>query len=110
MRKEQLIQHKTPFYCYDLELLTQTLDVALLHANKHSYHIHYALKANTNDRILNLIQSKGFGADCVSGNEVKKAIEIGFEPNQIAFAGVGKSDEEILIGLENNIFTFNHCI
>ena len=107
MRKEQLIQHKTPFYCYDLELLTQTLDVALLHANKHSYHIHYALKANTNDRILNLIQSKGFGADCVSGNEVKKAIEIGFEPNQIAFAGVGKSDEEILIGLENNIFTFN---
>ena len=107
MKKEQLIQYKTPFYCYDLELLTQTLDEAQLHAKKHEYHIHYALKANTNDRILKLIQSKGFGADCVSGNEVKKAIETGFSPKQIAFAGVGKSDEEIEIGLKNDIFTFN---
>ena len=107
MRTEELIQHKTPFYCYDLELLSETLDEAQTHAKKHGYHIHYALKANTNDRILNLIQSKGFGADCVSGNEVKKAIETGFTPKQIAFAGVGKSDEEILIGLENDIFTFN---
>ncbi|MGB1040406.1 MAG: diaminopimelate decarboxylase [Flavobacteriales bacterium] len=107
MRTEELIQHKTPFYCYDLELLSETLDEAQTHAKKHDYHIHYALKANTNDRILNLIKSKGFGADCVSGNEVKKAIETGFTSNQIAFAGVGKSDEEILIGLENDIFTFN---
>jgi diaminopimelate decarboxylase len=107
MRKEELIQHKTPFYLYDLEMLSQTLDEAQRHSKKHYYHIHYALKANTNDRILKLIQSKGFGADCVSGNEVKKAIEIGFAPKQIAFAGVGKSDEEILIGLEHDIFTFN---
>lgn len=107
MRKELLDQHKTPFYCYDLELLTRTLDEAYSRAKKYNYHIHYALKANTNTRILNLIQSKGFGADCVSGNEVKKAIDSGFEPNQIAFAGVGKSDKEILIGLEHEIFTFN---
>lgn len=107
MRKEELFEYKTPFYCYDLGLLTQTLNDAQLQAKKYGYHIHYALKANTNERILSLIQSKGFGADCVSGNEVKKAIEIGFKPNQIAFAGVGKSDEEILIGLENDIFTFN---
>ncbi len=107
MRKEWLNQHRTPFYCYNLELLKQTLDAAQFHAKKHNYHIHYALKANTNDRILELINKKGFGADCVSGNEVKKAIDIGFEPNQIAFAGVGKSDEEILIGLENDIFSFN---
>lgn len=107
MKKEELIMHKTPFYCYDLELLSQTLDEAQAHAKKHDYHIHYAMKANTNDRILKLIQSKGFSSDCVSGNEVKKALEIGFKPNQIAFAGVGKSDEEIMIGLENEIFTFN---
>tara|TARA_B110000208_G_C11760856_1_gene426855 strand:+ start:332 stop:1492 length:1161 start_codon:yes stop_codon:yes gene_type:complete len=107
MKKEKLIQHRTPFYCYDLKLLSQTLDQAQTHAKKHDYHIHYAMKANTNNRILEVIQSKGFGADCVSGNEVKKALEIGFKPNQIAFAGVGKSDEEIEIGLQNDIFTFN---
>ncbi|MEN8928903.1 MAG: diaminopimelate decarboxylase [Flavobacteriales bacterium] len=107
MKKEQLIQHKTPFYSYDLGVLAQTLDEAQLHAKKHDYHIHYALKANTNDRILTLIKDRGFGADCVSGNEVKKAVEIGFKPKQIAFAGVGKSDQEILTGLENDIFTFN---
>ena len=107
MKKEELIQYQTPFYLYDLDLLSQTLDQAQEHAKKHRYHIHYAMKANTNDRILDLIHSKGFGADCVSGNEVKKALETGFKPNQIAFAGVGKSDEEIEIGLENDIFTFN---
>lgn len=107
MKIENLIQHKTPFFCYDLDLLSRTLDEAKTHADKHSYHIHYALKANTNDQILKLIESKGFGADCVSGNEVKKAIETGFSSNNIAFAGVGKSDEEILIGLEHDIFTFN---
>lgn len=107
MKKEKLIQHRTPFYCYDLKLLNQTLDQAQTHAKKHDYHIHYAMKANTNDRILEVIQSKNFGADCVSGNEVKKALEKGFKPNQITFAGVGKSDEEIEIGLQNDIFTFN---
>ena len=107
MKKEKLIQHRTPFYCYDLKLFNQTLDQAQTHAKKHDYHIHYAMKANTNDRILEVIQSKNFGADCVSGNEVKKALEKGFKPNQIAFAGVGKSDEEIEIGLQNDIFTFN---
>lgn len=107
MRKEELLQHKTPFYCYDLALLSQTLDEAQSNAKKYNYHIHYALKANANERILNLIKKKGFGADCVSGNEVKKALETGFLPSEIAFAGVGKSDEEILIGLENEIFSFN---
>ena len=107
METKDLIQHRTPFYCYDLKLLNETLDEAKKHAKKYDYHIHYALKANTHNRILNCIKDKGFGADCVSGNEVKKALEIGFPTSKIAFAGVGKTDEEILIGLENEIFTFN---
>ena len=107
MELNNLTQHKTPFYLYDLEVLESTLDTALLHAEKYKYHIHYAMKANTNNKILSLIQSKGLGADCVSGNEVKKAIEMGFTSKDIAFAGVGKSDEEINIGLDNDIFTFN---
>jgi diaminopimelate decarboxylase len=97
----------TPFYLYDLKLLHNTLDACITESNKYGYHVHYALKANTNNEILQIIKEKGFGADCVSGNEVKKAIEIGFSPNDIAFAGVGKSDEEINIALDHNIFSFN---
>ena len=104
---KKLIGHKTPYYLYDLGLLNKTLDELKKQADKYHYNVHYALKANANDRILKLIKAKGFGADCVSGNEVKKAIEIGFESAKIAFAGVGKSDQEILDGLHHNIFTFN---
>jgi diaminopimelate decarboxylase len=78
-----------------------------LASEKFSFHVHYALKANFNDEVLKAIQKSGFGADCVSGNEVKKAIEIGFNPSNIVFAGVGKSDKEINEALRNNIYCFN---
>ena len=73
----------------------------------YKYHVHYALKANTNDMLLNIIKEAGLGADCVSGNEVKKAIELGFGADKIVFAGVGKSDDEINYALQQNIFCFN---
>ncbi len=100
-------KEETPFYYYDIELLERTLDAAKSAADKRNFHIHYALKANFNDRILAVIQSKGFGADCVSGNEVQKAIDVGFPASQITFAGVGKSDKEISTALRHNIFAFN---
>ncbi|SFC08602.1 diaminopimelate decarboxylase [Parapedobacter composti] len=100
--------HKeTPFYYYDLALLQRTLDQAKQAATAHGFHVHYALKANFNDRVLDLIRDAGFGADCVSGNEVKKAIETGFSPDAIVFAGVGKSDKEIQYALDHDIFAFN---
>ena len=89
----------TPFYYYDLELLRNTLSIVKEEANKYGYHVHYALKANSNVKILETIQSFGLGADCVSGNEIKRAITCNFLADKIAFAGVGKSDEEINIGL-----------
>jgi len=97
----------TPYYQYDLDLLRHTLAEAKSQSNKFGYHVHYALKANSNARILEIIKDHGFGADCVSGNEVDRAIEIGFDPQHIVFAGVGKSDAEINIGLTNDIFCFN---
>lgn len=96
----------TPFYYYDLAMLETNL-AALKNAANPSYVVHYALKANANDKILALIHRAGIGADCVSGNEVKKAIQAGFSPSEIAFAGVGKSDEEILAALNHDIFCFN---
>ena len=97
----------TPFFVYDLKLLKNTLDAATLAAQKHGYHVHYALKANGNPEILSLISSTIHGADCVSGNEVLAALRHGFEPDKIAFAGVGKTDREIDIALDNNIFSLN---
>tara|TARA_Y100000589_G_scaffold312141_1_gene332170 strand:+ start:10464 stop:11630 length:1167 start_codon:yes stop_codon:yes gene_type:complete len=98
---------KTPFYFYDTFFLESHLKKVKKAAEKFGYHIHYALKANANDKILHIFNQLDFGADCVSGNEVKKAIEIGISPKKIAFAGVGKTDEEIIYALNQDIFSFN---
>jgi diaminopimelate decarboxylase len=98
---------KTPFFWYDMDLLTETLDLVKNESEKYGFHIHYAVKANANKRILSKIQQYNFGADCVSGNEVLQAVKSGFPSQKIVFAGVGKSDEEINIGLDKKVFTFN---
>ena len=97
---------ETPFYYYNTALLQATLN-AIQQANTKNYHIHYALKANSQPRLLHLIREAGFGADCVSGNEVKCALENGFKAENIVFAGVGKSDKEINYALNQSIFCFN---
>ena len=104
---EKFKRLKTPFYYYDISLLQKTIDELKKEADKRNYQIHYAVKANANERILQIINDNGFGADCVSGNEVSKSIEVGFDSNKIVFAGVGKSDEEIKTGLQHEIFCFN---
>ncbi|MCK5824801.1 MAG: diaminopimelate decarboxylase [Ichthyobacteriaceae bacterium] len=98
---------QTPFYYYDIDVLKNTLETAIKASSKYNYHIHYAIKANANDRILDIIKDYGFGADCVSGNEVSKALEHGFAPETIAFAGVGKSDLEINTAINGNIKAFH---
>ncbi len=97
----------TPFYFYDLDLLRETLDRLRKESERYQYHVHYAMKANSNDRILTIIRDAGLGADCVSGNEVQKALNTGFDPAGIYFAGVGKTDAEIATGLCGNIGCFN---
>lgn len=98
---------ETPFYYYDLRLLDDTLESCKKAADKFGFHVHYAMKANFNPEVLKAVCSKGFGADCVSGGEVKKAVETGFDSGKIVFAGVGKSDKEINEALDNDIFCFN---
>jgi len=98
---------QTPFYYYDTDLLKCTLEALRAASSKHGFHVHYALKANANERILRSIREHGLGADCVSGNEVKQAVRCGFVSEKIVFAGVGKSDAEIRYALEQDIFCFN---
>ncbi|MBN2632239.1 MAG: diaminopimelate decarboxylase [Bacteroidales bacterium] len=98
---------RTPFYYYDLEVLNNTLSTLRKESEKHGYIVHYAVKSNANPRILQIISSYGFGADCVSWNEIDAALKAGFDPSRIVFAGVGKSDLEISNALKAGIFCFN---
>ncbi len=105
---DKLKNIQTPFYYYDQTLLQQTLDTINKEAGKYEgYHVHYAVKANANDKILEQIRKSGLGCDCVSGGEVEACINVGFEADKIVFAGVGKADWEINLGLDANIFCFN---
>jgi diaminopimelate decarboxylase len=99
---------QTPFYYYDAELLRQTLRAINTEAEKHEgFVVHYAVKANANAKLLRIIREAGLGADCVSGGEIEASIKAGFPSSKIVFAGVGKSDWEINLGLDNDIFCFN---
>ena len=97
----------TPFYYYDLEVLNETLEILKKETQARGYKVHYAVKANANPGILNIISSSGFGADCVSWNEIDAALKAGFKPEEIVFAGVGKSDYEIINAVKAGIFCFN---
>lgn len=105
--QDQLANIQTPCYVYDLNLLNKTLNACKKAADQFGFHVHYALKANVQPTILKAIQSKGFGADCVSGNEVRTAISAGFDQSKVVFAGVGKTDKEINMALAADIFCFN---
>ena len=99
---------RTPFYYYDADLLRKTLQTINDEANKHQgFCVHYAVKANAHPRVLRIIREAGLGADCVSGGEIEAALKAGFPANKIVYAGVGKSDWEINLGLEKEIFCFN---
>ena len=101
-------KQQTPFYYYNLKLLRQTLRAALSAvAENDNYYIHYAIKANANPNILKEIRQSGVGADCVSGGEIESALAAGFPASRIVFAGVGKADWEIKLGLKSNISCFN---
>ena len=104
---EKLKKHETPFYFYDMDLLRQTLDSVVWAAAKYNFKIHYAIKANYDPRILQVIKEYGLGIDCASGNEVRCAIEAGFDPKSIVYAGVGKRDKEIRYAIEQGIFAIN---
>ena len=98
---------ETPFYYYRVEDLEKNVNELCRVTANYGYHIHYALKANANEPLLQIISKAGIGADCVSGNEIRRALSCGFRAKDIAFAGVGKTNEEIRTGLESDIFSFN---
>lgn len=105
---QRFAELETPFYYYDMDVLGETLQtIKELIAPHPNYHVHYAIKANANPRIMQTIAQAGLGADCVSGGEVEAAHNAGFAGKDIVFAGVGKSDREIINALNIGIHNFN---
>ena len=105
---ERFADIRTPFYYYDTDILRQTLDAINTEIKKHdNYFVHYAVKANANLKVLKVINEGGFGIDCGSGGEIEQVLKAGFPANKIVFAGVGKSDWEIELGIDKDIFCFN---
>lgn len=104
---DEFKERTTPFYYYDLGLLQATLDALNAAIGQSPFCVHYALKANPNPAILKPIVAAGLGADCVSMGEIRAALEAGFHPESIFFAGVGKSDTEIDYALNSRIGCFN---
>ena len=104
----KLRELETPFYYYDVNVLRETLSCINKEAGKYNnFCVHYAVKANANHKVLTIIRESGLGADCVSGGEIRAAIKAGFPTNKIVYAGVGKTDWEINLGLDYDIFCFN---
>lgn len=99
---------QTPFYYYDSEILDATLKTINEEIrNRKNFHVHYAIKANANSAVLQMIKEAGLGVDCVSGGEIQAALDAGFDAGKIVFAGVGKADWEIILALDAGIFCFN---
>ena len=108
MNIEKFKTLETPFYYYDKRVLDDTITAIKAEMSKHEgYHLHYAIKANANIDVLKVIQQAGLGVDAVSGGEIQQALKAGFDAGKIVYAGVGKADWEINLGLDAGIFCFN---
>lgn len=100
-------QMDTPFYYYDMSLLDATIKAIKKEIKDQPYVVHYAVKANGNPTILKAIAAHGLGVDLVSGGEIAASLEAGFDPGHMVYSGVGKTDREIIQGLEAGIYSFN---
>ncbi len=104
---DKLHRYETPFYLYDIGLLRQTLESVVYESKKYGYHVHYAIKANYDDKVLAVIKEFGLGIDCASGNELRKALDAGFDPKKTVYAGVGKRDKELEYAIDMKIMAIN---
>ena len=96
-------EFKTPLYVYSRERIESAYRAYASAFAAVPHRICYALKANSSVELLKIFAGLGAGADIVSGGELKQALRAGFMPADIVFSGVGKTDEELSLGLEASI-------
>ena len=98
---------QTPFYLYSENIIKNNYNSYSESFGDHSHNICYSVKANSNLSILSLLAKLGSGFDIVSGGELTRVLMAGGDPAKIVFSGVGKTEEEIIQALDNNIMCFN---
>ena len=100
-------KHKTPLYIYSKkQILSQISNFSSSLDGLNSL-ICFAVKANSNIAILNLMAEQGLGFDIVSGGELKRVIAAKGDPKKVVFSGIGKSHDEIQLAIEEGILSFN---
>jgi len=97
----------TPCYVYSRAALEAALDEFLTELSGIDSQVCYAVKANSNLAVLNVLARRGAGFDIVSVGELKRALAAGGDPRKIVFSGVGKSSEEMAFALKTGILCFN---
>ncbi len=97
----------TPAYVYSKSGIIDNFNTVDQAIGEYPHLICFALKANSNPDILRMMAEQGAGADVVSGGELKLALQAGFDPKRIVYAGVGKTDEEIRFAIESGILALN---
>ena len=105
--KELGEKYKTPLYVYSGESIVSSYKRLERSLSKTKTEIHFALKANSTLGILSMLSKLGSGADIVSGGELKKALYVNIPPSKIVFSGVGKTEEEIKLAINNGIKQIN---
>lgn len=97
----------TPLYVYSRAAIEARYKAYTSAFGEHPHQIHYAVKANSNLGVLNLLARLGAGFDIVSGGELVRVLEAGGDPDRIVFSGVGKTTEEMEMALAAGIHCFN---
>ena len=100
-------KYGTPTYCYSYAKLKKNIENFKKSFQSFSPLICFAVKSNTNVNLIREIKRFGLGADVVSMGELMMAIKAGISPKKIVFSGVGKTFEELLYAINNNIFLIN---
>lgn len=98
---------QTPLFVYSRERMESAYRAYETAFSSVPHRVCYALKANASGELLKIFALLGAGADIVSGGELKQALRAGFQPADIVFSGVGKTDDELSLGLEAGIGEFN---
>ena len=99
-------EYGTPVYVYSGSKLKENLN-GYLSSVREQDKVCYSVKSNSNIHLLELLADLGSGFDVVSGNELRKCLEAGAKPEDIVFSGVGKTEEELVLAIKENIFSIN---
>jgi len=107
MTSKLLQEFSTPFYLYDEEIIQNKVLFLNSLDFKFDFKFHFAVKANPNLAILNLIKKYNFGAEVVSAGELFKSLKAGFDPTSVIFDGPGKTEFDLKYAITQQIKSIN---